>query len=56
MVFEDVVFDDDSSATPYQVKPKYRKWQELLLSNATSSNTTSLNSELATADFQNNNL
>ena len=45
VVFEDVVFDNNSSVTPYQAKYKYRIRYVILLSNATSSNTTSLNSE-----------
>ena len=44
VVFEDVVFDNNSSVTPYKVSYSYRIRSKLLLSNTTSSNTTSLNS------------
>ena len=45
VVFEDVVFEHNSSLAPYWLKSKYRIRLNLLLSN-TSSNTTSLNSEI----------
>ena len=45
VVFEDVVFDDNSSVAPHQVTSNYRIRLNILLSNTTSSNTTSLNSE-----------
>ena len=55
VVFEDVVFDNNSSVTPYLVKYTYRIRHNLLLSNTTSSNTTSLNSE-QTPNFPTNSI
>ena len=46
VVFEDVVFDDHSYVTQYKVKSSRRIRYKLLLSNATSLNTTSLNSRV----------
>ena len=48
MVFEDVVFDNNhnnSYVTPFEVTYTYSIRLNMLLSNTTSSNTTSLNSE-----------
>ena len=46
MVFEDVVLDNDSFVTICGGRTDYYVWLNLLLSSATSSNTTSLNSEI----------
>ena len=48
VVFEDVVLDNNSYVTPYKVTYSYRiRSKQILLSNPTSSNTTSPNSESA---------
>ena len=47
VVFEDVVFENDSSVTPFYAKSKDKVKSIIVLSNTTSSNTTSLNPENA---------
>ena len=50
MVFEDVVFDDNSFDIDVTIQTIYNRVTQLLLSNTTSSNTTSLNSRVPRGD------
>ena len=49
MVFEDVVFDNNIFGIDVTIKTMYDRVTQLLSSNTTSSNTTSLNSEIQVA-------